>query len=60
MNMLSKKIVVQVKKKLIKTRTTRRVLAEQLGFSYQHLVNVLNRKTSSEALELLLKEWSEE
>jgi hypothetical protein len=38
---------------------TRKQLALQLNSSYIHLVNVLNRKVSSERLELLLKEWSE-
>lgn len=57
--MLSKALVVKVKRKLILTNMTRKQLALQLNSSYIHLVNVLNRKISSERLELLLKEWSE-
>ena len=57
--MLSKALVVKVKRKLILTNMTRKQLALQLNSSYIHLVNVLNRKVSSERLELLLKEWSE-
>jgi hypothetical protein len=57
--MLSKALVVKIKRKLILTNMTRKQLALQLNSSYIHLVNVLNRKVSSERLELLLKEWSE-
>ena len=58
--MLSKALVVKIKRKLILTNMTRKQLALQLNSSYIHLVNVLNRKVSSERLELLLKEWSEQ
>lgn len=58
--MLSKALVVKIKRKLILTNMTRKQLALQLNSSYIHLVNVLNRKISSERLELLLKEWSEQ
>lgn len=58
--MLSKALAVKVKRKLILTNMTRKQLALQLNSSYIHLVNVLNRKVSSERLELLLKEWSEQ
>ena len=58
--MLSKALAVKVKRKLILTNMTRKQLALQLNSSYIHLVNVLNRKISSERLELLLKEWSEQ
>jgi hypothetical protein len=57
--MLSKALAVKIKRKLILTNMTRKQLALQLNSSYIHLVNVLNRKVSSERLELLLKEWSE-
>ncbi len=57
--MLSKALVVKIKRKLILTNMTRKQLALQLNSSYIHLVNVLNRKASSERLELLLKEWSD-
>lgn len=57
--MLSKALVIKIKRKLILTNMTRKQLALQLNSSYIHLVNVLNRKVSSERLELLLKEWSE-
>lgn len=57
--MLSKALVVKIKRKLILANMTRKQLALQLNSSYIHLVNVLNRKVSSERLELLLKEWSE-
>ena len=57
--MLSKALTVKIKRKLILTNMTRKQLALQLNSSYIHLVNVLNRKVSSERLELLLKEWSE-
>lgn len=57
--MLSKALVVKIKRKLILNNMTRKQLALQLNSSYIHLVNVLNRKVSSERLELLLKEWSE-
>lgn len=58
--MLSKALVVKIKRKLILNNMTRKQLALQLNSSYIHLVNVLNRKVSSERLELLLKEWSEQ
>ena len=58
--MLSKALVIKIKRKLILTNMTRKQLALQLNSSYIHLVNVLNRKISSERLELLLKEWSEQ
>ena len=58
--MLSKALVVKIKRKLILTNMTRKQLALQINSSYIHLVNVLNRKVSSERLELLLKEWSEQ
>lgn len=58
--MLSKALVVKIKRKLILTNMTRKQLSLQLNSSYIHLVNVLNRKVSSERLELLLKEWSEQ
>ena len=58
--MLSKALVVKIKRKLILSNMTRKQLALQLNSSYIHLVNVLNRKVSSERLELLLKEWSEQ
>jgi hypothetical protein len=58
--MLSKALVIKIKRKLILTNMTRKQLALQLNSSYIHLVNVLNRKVSSERLELLLKEWSEQ
>jgi hypothetical protein len=58
--MLSKALAVKIKRKLILTNMTRKQLALQLNSSYIHLVNVLNRKVSSERLELLLKEWSEQ
>jgi hypothetical protein len=58
--MLSKVLAVKIKRKLILTNMTRKQLALQLNSSYIHLVNVLNRKVSSERLELLLKEWSEQ
>lgn len=57
--MLSKALVVKIKRKLILTNMTRKQLALHLNSSYIHLVNVLNRKVSSERLELLLKEWSD-
>jgi hypothetical protein len=58
--MLSKALAVKIKRKLILTNMTRKQLALQFNSSYIHLVNVLNRKISSERLELLLKEWSEQ
>ena len=58
--MLSKALAVKIKRKLILSNMTRKQLALQLNSSYIHLVNVLNRKVSSERLELLLKEWSEQ
>ena len=58
--MLSKVLAVKIKRKLILTNMTRKQLALYLNSSYIHLVNVLNRKVSSERLELLLKEWSEQ
>ena len=57
--MLSKALVVKIKRKLILTNMTRKQLALQLNSSYIHLVNVLNRKISSERLELLLKDYDQ-
>ena len=57
--MLSKAIANKVKQKLFLTHKTKLNLATELKVSYIHLLNVLNRKASSERVELLLKDWSE-
>lgn len=58
--MLSKTAVLKIEKKLILTGMTKRQLAEQIGYSYWYVTNVIKRKASSDAVELLLKKWSEE
>ena len=58
--MLSKAVANKVKQKLFITHKTKLTLAEELKVSYIHLLNVLNRKVSSERVELLLKKWSDE
>lgn len=58
--MLSKAVAIKVKTKLFIINKTKKNLAEELKVSYIHLLNVLNRKVSSERVELLLKKWSDE
>ena len=58
--MLSKATANKVKQKLFITHKTKLNLATELEISYIHLLNVLNRKVSSERVELLLKKWSDE
>ena len=58
--MLSKAVATKVKQKLFITHKTKLTLSQELKVSYIHLLNVLNRKVSSERVELLLKKWSEE
>lgn len=58
--MLSKIVAGKVKQKLFLTHKTKLTLSQELKISYIHLLNVLNRKVSSERVELLLKKWSEE
>lgn len=58
--MLSKAVATKVKQKLFITHKTKLTLSQELEVSYIHLLNVLNRKVSSERVELLLKKWSDE
>lgn len=58
--MLSKAAANKVKNKLFVLNKTKKDLAEEIKISYVHLLNVLNRKVSSERVELLLKKWSDE
>lgn len=58
--MLSKTVANKVKNKLFVLNKTKKDLAEEIKISYVHLLNVLNRKVSSERVELLLKKWSDE
>jgi hypothetical protein len=58
--MLSKAVANKVKNKLFVLNKTKKDLAEEIKISYVHLLNVLNRKVSSERVELLLKKWSDE
>lgn len=58
--MLSKTAALKIERKLILTHTTKRDLAKEIGYSYWYVTNVIKRKISSDAVELLLKKWSED
>jgi predicted transcriptional regulator len=58
--MLSKTAVLKIERKLILTGMTKRELAKHIGYSYWYVTNVIKRKASSDAVELLLKKWSDE
>ena len=57
--MLNKVLADKIYVKLVLSNTTKKQLAEHLNVSYSHLVNVLNRKKTSKALEIKLKDWSD-
>lgn len=58
--MLSKTAALKIERKLILNHMTKRDLAKHIGYSYWYVTNVIKRKTSSDAVELLLKNWSEQ
>jgi DNA-binding CsgD family transcriptional regulator len=58
--MLSKTAVLKIEKKRIESGMTKRQLADKIGYSYWYVTNIIKRKTSSDAVEFLLKKWSDE
>lgn len=57
--MLSKKTADAIYVKMVMSGKNKRDLANEIGYSYYYVVNVLNRKKSSKSIELLLKKWSD-
>ena len=57
--MLSKMASHNIYVKLVLNNMSKKQLADELKVSYPHLINVLNRKKSSKALEVKLKDWSD-
>ena len=57
--MLSKKAADAIFVKMVLSGKNKRDLANEIGYSYNYVVNVLNRKKTSKKIELLLKKWSD-
>lgn len=57
--MLSKKASDAIYVKMVMAGKNKKDLARDIGFSYNYVVNVLNRKKSSKKIEMLLKKWSD-